>query len=42
VFRLNAELQGALREQCIDLFVRPPGQPERPIDRAARRARVLL
>jgi predicted nucleotidyltransferase len=40
--RLHAALQRALGEQRIDLIVRRPDQPERPIDREARRTGVLL
>jgi predicted nucleotidyltransferase len=40
--RLYAALQRALGEQCIDLVVRRPGQPERAIDREAHRTGVLL
>lgn len=40
--RLYADLQRALGEQRIDLVVLRPGQPERPIDREARRTGVLL
>lgn len=39
---LYAALQRGLGEQRIDLIVHRPGQPERPIDREARRTGVLL
>jgi predicted nucleotidyltransferase len=40
--RLYAALQRGLGEQRIDLVVRQPGQPERSIDREARRTGMLL